>query len=1009
MVNHALRALTLALCSLFVITPIAHAATYLVPSDAEMIQKSDDIVVATAVSSKSERTPRGIVTRFTLQVQESLKGDAHPGAQLVITEQGGSFAGKYELVSGSPVYRDGNRYLIFATRNERDERATFGMALGQFLLIDDRDRTLALRFGVDGFSQNLDAWVEKTRDADAFETYIRAVVSQHGVALPEYFTQRPMHPATQWKVESLFTRNSYCVTTSGGLAFRWQSPSYEFVEAGTAQGADGLAAAAHAIGEWNATGTDIDITDGGVDATATGGLLEDGKNTILFNDPNSEVPDSFLGYTKIFGDITYTLPGEPADFVNIFEADVVMDGQTFSQCLLDAALTHEVGHSLGFRHSNENQTYSGPCPNGFDCTGSAVMNSSVSCGSQETLRTWDSDAANTVYGSGPVCNPAAITTPPQSKTVSLNSTSTLSVGTSGTGPLTFQWFSDGDVPVGTNSSTLQLDTSTVGVKTYYVKVTNSCNTGGARSSVATVTVTCDSPAITSNPSSANIIEGQFASLTVGATGSSLHYQWYVGNSGDTSQPVANSDVAHITPEPVVTTSYWVRVSGACGSPVDSATATINVTPCAEVTVDNPTATQMPGVGKYTLSVTAFSSSTPLTFQWIKGTTPGFGGQQVGTGQSINVTVTASTSYWVRVTNGCGKSEFSGLITVAPCTLPAITTQPADQQVSQGASATLTIVHSGTSVKWFQGLVGDMSTQVGSANTLVTGPLTTTTNFWAQVTNTCGSVSSRQVVVTVEALSDLLKLLNQRFTVQVHYINQFENPPVEGILKGRSLFSSSISETAIFTFGDPLVVELMVRVSDARPFANRIDLFFGSVSDVEFLIDVTDTLTGITKQYHKLPFELSGEVDRVSFPGEPVPPTLTEGVTALMAQTVHRGIAPLEDSSTIRLLNDRYEVRMSYRNQFENPATEGFLLSRSIASSPTTETAIFYFNQPESVEWLVRFSDARPFAQRIDMFHGGLSDVEFEIEVTDTLTGIKHVYHKDPFSLAGQVDRESYTP
>jgi hypothetical protein len=263
---------------------------------------------------------------------------------------------------------------------------------------------------------------------------------------------------------------------------------------------------------------------------------------------------------------------------------------------------------------------------------------------------------------------------------------------------------------------------------------------------------------------------------------------------------------------------------------------------------------------------------------------------------------------------------------------------------------------------------------------------------------------------VEALSETVKLLNQRFTVQVRYINQFENPSVLGMLKGRSLFSSPISETAIFTFGDPLVVELMVRVSDTRPFAQRIDLYYGSVSDVEFFIDVSDALTGITKTYHKLPNELNGEVDRVTFPAAgPSITTFGDGVSALMARTLKRGIAPLEDTSTIRLLNNRYEVRMRYRNQFENPAQEGFLLARSIASSPTTETAIFYFNQPESVEWLVRFSDARPFVQRIDMFHGGLSDVEFTIEVTDTVTGAHHEYHKDPFSLAGLVDRTSYQP
>ena len=47
------------------------ATTYIVPSDAEMIQKSDDIVIATGVSALSERTASGsIVTRYTLRVAE---------------------------------------------------------------------------------------------------------------------------------------------------------------------------------------------------------------------------------------------------------------------------------------------------------------------------------------------------------------------------------------------------------------------------------------------------------------------------------------------------------------------------------------------------------------------------------------------------------------------------------------------------------------------------------------------------------------------------------------------------------------------------------------------------------------------------------------------------------------------------------------------------------------------------------------------------------------------------
>jgi hypothetical protein len=59
--------------------------------------------------------------------------------------------------------------------------------------------------------------------------------------------------------------------------------------------------------------------------------------------------------------------------------------------------------------------------------------------------------------------------------------------------------------------------------------------------------------------------------------------------------------------------------------------------------------------------------------------------------------------------------------------------------------------------------------------------------------------------------------------------------------------------------------------------------------------------------------------------------------------------------------------------------------------------------------MVRFSDARPFAARIDLFHGGLTDVELTIEVLDTKTGVRKEYGKTAFSLSGQVDRTSYKP
>jgi hypothetical protein len=406
---------------------------------------------------------------------------------------------------------------------------------------------------------------------------------------------------------------------------------------------------------------------------------------------------------------------------------------------------------------------------------------------------------------------------------------------------------------------------------------------------------------------------------VTATGSALVYAWFEGAVGDVSKP-RGTNSSTLTVTPAATTSYWVSVTGFCGSPVRSSAFVVTVVPCASLTVDAPTATHT-GAGNYALNVTATSSSGPITFSWFRGSTPGAGGTAVGTGQSINISVTTTTTFWALVSNSCGRVGFS----------PAI---------------------------------------------------------------------------TVVAITELVSMLNNRFIVQVAYTNQFDNGR-QGKLLGRSLSSTSISDTAIFTFGDPLVVELMVRLSDARPFENKVHLYLGGLSDVEFSVKVTDTLTGIFKEYRKPPNQLVGTIDRTSFPGGT---SLQDGVDALKNASASLQVTPLAEVSTIRLLNNRFEVRMRYKNQFTNPAGLGFMNTRSIASSPTTETAVFFFDENVgSVEWMVRFSDARPFANRIDFFHGGLSDVEFTIEVLDTVTGARREYQKGPFSLAGQVDRDSFTP
>ena len=166
------------------------------------------------------------------------------------------------------------------------------------------------------------------------------------------------------------------------------------------------------------------------------------------------------------------------------------------------------------------------------------------------------------------------------------------------------------------------------------------------------------PVITSQPQSLTIERDQSATLSFVVSGSSPTYQWYRGNSGDTSNPVAGGTGASIVVSPSNTTSYWARASNTCGQ-TNSQTATVNVT----------------------------------------------------------------------------------------CTPPSISSQPQSVTINPGATATLSLTASATSIDWYRGGVGDTSHPVGSGSTIFVSPAATT-SYWVLVSNNCGSLASSPVTVTL---------------------------------------------------------------------------------------------------------------------------------------------------------------------------------------------------------------------------------------------------------------------
>jgi hypothetical protein len=119
-----------------------------------------------------------------------------------------------------------------------------------------------------------------------------------------------------------------------------------------------------------------------------------------------------------------------------------------------------------------------------------------------------------------------------------------------------------------------------------------------------------------------------------------------------------------------------------------------------------------------------------------------------------------------------------------------------------------------------------------------------------------------------ATNNAVCLQNGRFKVSIDYVNPFANPPRPGsFLTARLTAVGSNPDTALFGFDSAQAVEVVVRIVDARPFAPRFDIYYGGLTDVEYTVTVTDTVTNKTRTYRNTVGQVGGGVDRTTFPAE----------------------------------------------------------------------------------------------------------------------------------------------
>lgn len=205
----------------------------------------------------------------------------------------------------------------------------------------------------------------------------------------------------------------------------------------------------------------------------------------------------------------------------------------------------------------------------------------------------------------------------------------------------------------------------------------------------------------------------------------------------------------------------------------------------------------------------------------------------------------------------------------------------------------------------------------------------------------------------------------------------------------------------FWFFDPANPELAVKVLDGRARNGHFWAFSGAVTDLEVDLHLFDVVTGAESHHLHPAGDLSSVADILAFDDSPAPRsrrvTATSGPERVSIST--RQTAPgscQADATTLCLLDGRFALTLARRDGMGSPVP-GF--ARSI-SDRAGELSYFRRGSPELI---AKVHDGRPFNGHFWVFAGSLTDLAYELTVTDTVTGTRRVYSNPPGRTGGFAD------
>jgi len=367
----------------------------------------------------------------------------------------------------------------------------------------------------------------------------------------------------------------------------------------------------------------------------------------------------------------------------------------------------------------------------------------------------------------------AITGQPSNATVAAGSEVTFTAAASGAPPPAVQWqvSTDGGQTwtqiSGATSTTYSFAASADENGNQYRAVFSNV-AGSATTAAATLTVTV-APQITTQPSDVTAVVGGAASFTATASGlPTPTVQWQLSTDGGgtwSAIPGATSATYTVTANAGESGSEYEAVfTNTVGSVTSTAaTLTVTLTPLKPAITAQPTNDTVAAGDAASFTATASGSPTPAV-QWQVSTDGGHTRTQISGATSTTYSFTASSAengseYEAVFTNVAGSATTdAATLTVEFSAAPQITTEPSNQSVLSGATATFTAAASGSpapGVQWQVstnggGTWGDVSGAASTTYSFTTSEAENTYEYRAVFTNAAGSATTSAATLMVLA-------------------------------------------------------------------------------------------------------------------------------------------------------------------------------------------------------------------------------------------------------------------